>query len=106
MMMQEMIHMVMAGVTFFGIKHAFGTSIHRFTTNFLGQKRGEIANILVYFTGFFYFMHKMNQIERNDINYLVNPREMSGELYTNTCLHMFPAKVNLEMYRTIMMEKQ
>ena len=40
------------------------------------------------------------------MNYLVNPREMSGELFTNTCLHMFPSKVNLELYRTIMLEKQ
>lgn len=48
--------------------------------------------------------NRLNYIERNDINYLINPREASGQIFTNTCLHMFPNKVNLEMYRNIMME--
>ena len=60
LMMQEMIHMVMAGATFFGIKHTLGPSIHRYTTNYLGQRGGEMATILIYFTGFFYMMHKLN----------------------------------------------
>ena len=50
--------------------------------------------------------NRLNYIERNDINYLINPREASGQIFTNTCLHMFPNKVNLEMYRNIMMEQQ
>mmetsp|Transcript_20182 Transcript_20182/g.24928 ORF Transcript_20182/g.24928 Transcript_20182/m.24928 type:complete len:136 (+) Transcript_20182:322-729(+) len=60
----------------------------------------------IYFVSFFYMMHKLNQVERNDINYLINPRESSGEIFMNTCLHMFPNKVNLEMYRQIVLEKQ
>ena len=89
----------------FGIKTFFGHNIDKFTTNYLGQRRGEWATMAVYFVSFFYMMHKLNQIERNDINYLINAREMSGEMFLNTALHMFPNKVNLEMYRQIMMEK-
>ena len=65
-----------------------------------------MAGFAVYFFGFFFLMNKLNHMERNDINYLINPREMSGEIFLNTCLHMYPVKVNLELYRTVMMEKQ
>lgn len=106
MMMQEMINFIFSGGTLFGCKHAFGAGIDRFTTNYLGTKRGEMASFALYFFGFFFLIHKLNSIERNDINYLINPREMSGEIFLNTCLHLYPVKVNLESYRTIMLEKQ
>ena len=60
----------------------------------------------MYVGGFFFLMHKLNHIEKSDINYMINPREHSGEIFVNTALHMFPTKVNLGMYQTIMMEKQ
>ena len=106
MMMNEMVNFLFGAMTMFGVKHFLGRSIDRYTVNFLGQKRGEYAAVAMYIIGFFYMMHKMNGFERNDINYLINPREMSGEIYLNTCLHLFPNKVNLELYQRIMMEKQ
>ena len=96
----------MAGVTFYGARALIGNQLSRMTTNYLGQKRGEVATIAIYFFGFFYFMNSLNKIERNDINYLVNSREASGEFFLNTCLHMYPSKVNLELYRQIVLEKQ
>lgn len=105
-MTQEMIHLVMAGVTFYGARALIGNQLSRVTTNYLGQKRGEVATIAIYFFSFFYFMNKLNKIERNDINYLINSREVSGEFFLNTCLHMYPSKVNLELYRQIVLEKQ
>ena len=106
MMMQEMINFFMIGGSLFGFKHLFGHNIDKFTTNYLGQRRGEMATIFIYVVGFFYVMNKVNHIERQDINYLINPREMSGEIFMNTCLHFFPNKVNLDLYRGIMLEKQ
>ena len=106
MMMQEMINFLMIGGSMFGFKTLFGHNIDRVTTNYLGQRRGEMVSMMVYVVGFFYIMNKLNHIERNDVNYLINPREMSGEIFMNTCLHFFPSKVNLELYRSIMLEKQ
>ena len=64
-----------------------------------------MAAIFFYVAAFIFMQNRLNYIERNDINYLINPREMSGQIFTNTCLHLFPNKVNLEMYRNIMMEQ-
>jgi len=98
-MMNEMLNFVMGGITMFGMKTFLGNTIDKYTINYLGQRRGEFAGMAIYLFTFFFLMNKLNKMERNDINYLINPREMSGEIFLNTCLHLFPNKVNLELYR-------
>ena len=105
MMMNEMFHFLTAGAALFGIRTLFGNSITKYTVNYLGQRRGDFAAGAIYFISFFYITNKLNKYENKDINYLINAREMSGEIYLNTCLHLFPNKVNLEFYRKIMLEK-
>ena len=99
MMMNEMFNLVMSGITMLGMKTFLGESITKYTVNYLGARRGEWASMAIYFYSFFYVTSKLSSIERNDINYLINPREMSGEIFMNTCLHLYPNKVNLELYR-------
>ena len=101
-----MLNFLLLGGTLFGARAAFGDALNRNCINYLGQRKGEWASIAVYFFGFFFLMNRVNKIERNDINYLINARELSGEVFLNTCLHLYPAKVNLELYRNLMLEKQ
>ena len=105
-MMQELLHLALVGASLVGIKYAVGGAIDRTAINYLGQRNGEVAKIFVYVGAFFFLSGRLSGVERNDVNYLINPREMSGEIWMNTCLHMFPSKVNLELYRQIMLEKQ
>ena len=106
LMMNEMFNLIMSGITLFGMKTFVGKTIDKYTINFLGVRRGEFASIAIYICSFYFVTNKLANIERNDINYLINAREMSGEIFVNTCLHFYPNKVNLELYRSIMLEKQ
>lgn len=105
-MMQNIFSMILAGITLYGINFTFGASINRYATNYLGQQRGYYAYIAFYLAGYYYLWNRLSRIEHNDINYLINPREVSGEAFVNICLHLFPAKVNLDLYRQIMFERQ
>ena len=105
LMMNSFINLVMSGITLFGMKTFLGNAIDRYTVNYLGQRRGEWASMAIYIGTFLYINSKLNKVETRDINYLINPRELSGEIFLNTTLHHFPAKVNLELYRQLMIEK-
>ena len=53
-MMNGLLNMLMAGGTTFGLKTVFGRGIEKYTTNYLGVKRGEWASIAIYVVSFFY----------------------------------------------------
>ena len=78
MMMNEFINMLFAGSGIFAVKYLFHSRIQSMTSNYLGQRRGDVASLLFYVFAFFYLQNRLNHLERNDINYLINPREMSG----------------------------
>lgn len=98
-MMNSFINLVMSGITMYGMKTFLGSSIDKYTVNYLGSRRGEWASMAVYLCSFMFLMSKLNGTESRDINYLINPRELSGEIFLASTIHSFPNKVNLELYR-------
>ena len=60
----------------------------------------------LYLIGFFYLTHLLNQVECKDVNGLVNQMDFEGEIFLNTCLHMYPRKVNFELYRQLVLKRQ
>ncbi|CDW72108.1 UNKNOWN [Stylonychia lemnae] len=104
-MVNQFIHMMTSGASLFLIQALAGRHIERLTVNYLGQKRGQWAQIGFYVLGFFYMNSILNRNKRLNVNHLINPRDFNGEVLLSLILKYYPHKVNTDLYRKIMAEK-
>jgi hypothetical protein len=61
--------------------------------------------VIAYVGIFLYSQSWLNHRKRLNINHLVNARDFNGEVILNLILKFYPHKVNIEKYRSILMEK-
>lgn len=87
--------MISGGMFTFLVRGLAGNAIERVTVNYLGQKRGFYAQMIVYLFVFFGSQSWLNNRKRLDVNHLINARDFNGEVMMNIALKFFPHKVNL-----------
>ena len=47
----------------------------------------------------------LNNQKRLNVNHMVNPRDFNGEVILGLVLQHYPHKINIDLFRKIMMEK-
>ena len=103
--MNHMIHTISGGILTFGFKTLAGGYLEHYATNYLGERRGNWAQIFVYVVAFMYLTDRFDSLQRIDPNSLINPHSFNGEVMLGLTMQMFPAKVNQQQYRQLMQEK-
>eukprot|EP00347_Sterkiella_histriomuscorum_P022208 403331296 len=104
-MTNQFIHMISSGAVLYFLNVLIGNRIDSVLVNYLGTKRGYYAQIGFYVFGFFYMQSLLNNQKRLNINHLINPRDQNGEVALGLVLKYFPHKINIDLFRQIMMEK-
>lgn len=76
LMLNSFTNMLLAGASTFMVKYLFNNNLIARLSNYTGQKRADTITMIIYFACFFYIKGRMDKLERCDINYLINPREL------------------------------
>ena len=67
--------MLFSGVVTMSLKKFMGPSIDSACLNYLGHKRGNVAQAVIYIGTFLIMQNRLSQYRVFDINHMINPRE-------------------------------
>ena len=105
LLMHHLIHTLTAGLGVTGIRMFIGERLESMTFNYLGAKRAQFANVIVYIGMFFYCTSWLDKRSRLDINYMVNPRDFNGEIMIKIGAKLYPSKVDMQKFGQILMQR-
>lgn len=81
-----------------------GAHIDKMLLNYLSDRKAQFANLFIYFFIYLQVQGKMNKMLKYDVNNYINARTQTGAIMVQFALQVFPDKVNMPLYRKILME--
>ena len=96
MTMYHMFNTITAGIATYLVKTFLGNRIDKVIFNYMSERRGQYAQILLYVSVFLYCSSYFDNMKKLDLNNLINAREFNGEIMMNIILKTYPHKVNVQ----------